>query len=566
MDLDKETMKRKTLSVNEENLLKQYHHLEENYEKIQKEYQNYRSSIEKKYQCIVEEKDVLLSSYSQQISTLQQEKLQTIEYYQEELQAKLRETNSYYEKLLETMKEKEKEIVEEERRNYYYDQLLLLQNQHQEETLSAINHEKEKSLIELNKLRSYYEERESSISKDILSLEKLHQQRLENYENTIQQLKLSIESLQEYLSTLSLSYEKKLSENHLIIQQLTTELQNQLLLLNSYKNEYQLLQEKDTSIQSNEKVYRGKLIEVMNEMKIIKSEKQELLSQVSSMNQENALKTSQLNDILTSITSQEQNMRIQKEEISLLESDLQRVIDDNSYLKNELLRYERLIYGVSQQQHQHQTSLQSNLANTLASSSTGRNLFSDQIQSKNGETSLHNSFTSSSGLPVPPSPSRFLNESHSFGDAKHQRSHHNYSNHHVSFRSASPSPSTTSYSSTSVSPATHARPSLSTAQKSPGKSSSSLLPPRPPSSYSATSLSNKFPNHHYQKKNHQDGIKETRKSFPFVKSLKCEYCLRPHGNNSKTSVPASSHSHHPTSSDNSSFICYFCHKRNMLKT
>jgi hypothetical protein len=450
--------------------------------------------------------------------------------------------------------------------------LLLLKNQHKE-TLSAINHEKEKSLLELNKLRSYYEERESSISKDILSLEKLHQQRLENYENTIQQHKLSIESLQEYLSTLSLSYEKKLSENHLIIQQLTTELQNQLLLLNSYKNEYQLLQEKDTSIQSNEKVYRGKLIEVMNEMKIIKSEKQELLTQLSSINQENTLKTSQLNDILTSITSQEQNMRIQKEEISLLESDLQRVIDDNSYLKNELLRYERLIYGVSQQQHQQQqSSLQSNLANTLTTSSTGRNLFSNQIQSKNGETSLHNSFTSSSGLPVPPSPSRFLNESHSFGDAKHQRSHHNYSNHHVSFRSASPSPSTTSYSSSSVSPATHVRPSLhavSTTQKSPGKSSSSLLPPRPPSSSSvaaATSLSNKFPNHHYQKKNHQDGIKETRKSFPFVKSLKCEYCLRPHGSNNKTSISASSHSHHPTSSDNSSFVCYFCHKRNMLKT
>lgn len=543
-------MKYKTLRIEEESIEQQYRHLEEQYDLLQTDYQHLHTIHQQSKQLQQEEKDTIIHHLQDEIKQLQQEKLQTIHQSQELLQQQLLEKTHYYEELIENMKQKEKTLLEQEMKQYYLNQLELLQKQYQDQIITITNAEKSKHLIELERVNKYYENKDYTINQDIQTLESLHKQRIEQYEKTIKDLYHEKEVMKEHISSLSLSYEKKLQDSSILIKQLTTEITNQLLIINALDKDKKELLEKDHTLISNEQLYRNKLIDILQENKIIKLEKQELLSQITSLHYELKEKTIQLQEILNNTTSQDSMVRIQKEEIIMLEKELSNEQEKLQYLKEELLKYERIIYGVAQQK----TSYESKSSGLVYPPENKNPVLLAETSSIHPLLSSDNRMTHQTNTP---------------------------SKHHVSFTGSTTSisprkdSSSISFLSKKGIGSVGKSPIRSTStSKAVGHTASSLSKtsnPTQPNAITTAMRSRMTSSSSVLGDGGVEGLTETRRAYPFLKSRKCEYCMR---TNPLTSTQITMTTTTTSSTTNKSqsqqynhhhFTCQFCHRDNIIK-
>jgi hypothetical protein len=341
--------KRKALSINEENLIQQNQLLQENYSNLKKEFDIFRQSSQHKLQSNEYEKEISLKSLQETIEDLENEKINLIQAHSLELKEKLQEKSYYYENMLGSMKEKEVSILKNELNLNYLNNMNLLKQEFHDDLLKCLNEEREKHFRELENLKSFYSEKERTVTQDLLSLEALHSSRIQQYEHSIRELVKQQEILKESNAYLSLDKEKKNNESILLLNSLKEEMEKLLLINHQQTTNLKLAHEKEKQSLLNEKILKENLMSCLNQQKLLEKENIEFKSQLTIFNQDMSKSLMINNNLSEKFNSIEHSYRIQREEISMLELEMNRYQEENKYLKKELLKYERLIYGVSQQ-------------------------------------------------------------------------------------------------------------------------------------------------------------------------------------------------------------------------
>lgn len=247
--------------------------------------------------------------------------------------------------------------LKEDIEKHYLDLIYKLQQDH----LQALDYSKHQQLKihvqELESLKSTFLQREHQISQDLILLEKLHSERIQSYEQQMNEKQNNIENLQSKLAENMLRSDVKEQTSISQYQDLHkkfTQLQVEYHEVYSNKlltqQNLDLLQQQFTSL-------REQAIEALSQTRILKHENQEL--QKLFHESRDALNHLQNNIIPDADECQRQQMkelRILREENRMLESELGRHKNDITHFQQQCANLEALVYGIPQHKSANQNS------------------------------------------------------------------------------------------------------------------------------------------------------------------------------------------------------------------
>lgn len=303
------------------------------------------------------EKVILIEAHNHKINKMEEEIKQIHLKYQEDLKERVDEMNKKYAKSLETVKEMEMNIFRQKLEGEKMRNFSELQKKFIVDIETVRTEERKVATVEIERIRSEYMSKEKETVADLTELERLHTQRVQQLEQQCLLLRTKNGELDDYIKklendkfllvnehqTITNSYKKKLQDS---------ENQSQLLQVHLRQTEDEII-----SITSKENKLREDLKQALIDNQLLRAELYEARQQASQGNihAEQWQRATQESEL--SITAAKTTAQIAKDEVLMLEHELQRLRDENLSLKDELYRADRVIFGIPQHQSDPRTFL-----------------------------------------------------------------------------------------------------------------------------------------------------------------------------------------------------------------
>ena len=216
--------------------------------------------------------------------------------------------------------------------------------------------ERRSKLREIENLRSSFKERERQTSDDLIILENLHNERLSRLENQNQNLIKRIELADRETQTAkdlakkgSVEVRLQASQHMQQAEDATRKAEAMLLQSTSLKRELQ-------ESRVRESTYREQLNNSLEENRLQRAEMLEAQKQAQNIQSEAMTWRKQAEQADMTYTTSATTVQIAKDEIRMLEYELNRVKEDNYALQQSLIKAEKLVYGSSRSNFENHTS------------------------------------------------------------------------------------------------------------------------------------------------------------------------------------------------------------------
>lgn len=291
--------------------------------------------------------------YEQKIQDLQLQLDETQRDAEKSYQSKLADIRNKYESTIRNIKEKELELLKQEVEGDRIRCLLEYQKKCELDIESARTEERKLAAVEVEKVRQAFIQREKQTAKDLVELEKLHAKRVDQLEEAITAEQKKYQGLKEEYQQTSLAFERKLQDFVHQIQQLHDKNHESVMVNDALQREMKSMNERVEERALKEVHYREELSKALTELRLLQAEKLELSAQSSNSNAQSLQWRQILQDQEARYSAMDAQLKITKEENSMLEHEATRLKQENENLKSELEKCDRLIYGVPQHRVDH---------------------------------------------------------------------------------------------------------------------------------------------------------------------------------------------------------------------
>lgn len=292
------------------------------------------------------EKSHLLSNYDMQIAKLTAEKDSMVTKAHNDTKLKVEEITL---KFHDTVKAVEESVVDTIRRQMDSDkirEITVMQKKCTKDIEVVRNEEKKAALLEINRIKASFSDRERQTADDLVQLEKIHNTRIKKLENICDDKSIAIQTCNKHIDELQIEVKRLEKEVKRKAVDHHKQLQEQASVA---QDVHMQLQEACRHIQESkvrEATYRDQLSKALEESRLQRAEYLEVKRQATN-GQAQAYQwkhIAQETDVSTSATVTA--LQIARDEIAMLENELKRVKADNMKLQRSAQRNETLVYGI----------------------------------------------------------------------------------------------------------------------------------------------------------------------------------------------------------------------------
>lgn len=350
--LEREVGLRNAAETREGSLREEFTAVQEKLSALQLEHAQSRDAHKVQSANWERERKQLTQEYTTKIATLEREKDEILAHAQQEVHSKTQELNLKYQHSIKNISQSGNETLRQEYEGELLRQGAEMQKRCQHEIEVVRTEERRVAAVELANQRAAYVKREHATSEDLLQLEKLHNTRVSQLEQQLAGARTTNERLQEELHTASLRADKGTESSHQTALRYRREMEEHSLRAEQLQQQLQISSEETQKAQGREAIYRAQLAEALKDVRVKSAELAEAKQQASvgSVEAQQWRKVSKESEL--SIAAAETSLQIARDEVGMLEFELKRVRNENAALKQELYRADKLIFGVSQHDHQ----------------------------------------------------------------------------------------------------------------------------------------------------------------------------------------------------------------------
>lgn len=294
------------------------------------------------------ERNRLIAESEHTINALRDEKDAAILQAHQDMKRKVAEMNEKMTRSLATLQENDRESLRQEIEGNHYRSITEIQKKCQKEIEAVRSEERRLAAVEIENVRSAFSSREHQTAEDLIQLEKLHAIRVAQLEKQLAAVKAQQQATEEKLMVASQAAVKGNASAQRHAEDLQQTVQESAKHAEQLKQDLLRAHQELQECHAREASYREQLNQALTENRLQRAELLELKEQAASGSAQayqwkKATKESEL-----SIIAAEQAVRIARDEVSMLEHALRRKEDELTALRRDLLRADRLIYGVPQ--------------------------------------------------------------------------------------------------------------------------------------------------------------------------------------------------------------------------
>ncbi len=348
--LEKEVQLRRRAQLSEEELRSQLHLAADKMATLEIELQRARTSLEAEQREWRRERKKLVAEHESAVAGLTQERDQGLEELKQQFQERAAEIQSKYDKSLSSLRGNEMELLRQQWDGEKSRLAVEMHKRSQKDQEVVRTEERRLAMAEIENLRKAYQSRERQTAADLLELEKLHSSRVRQLEQELDKERAGAQRYKEELAAAFLQIDRMKKEGDYNANEWKGKFHELHLRNDELERELNSASQAVGEMRSSEQSHREQAKQALAELRLQQAEVAELKRQAS----ENASSAFQWRKLVSeqehTVANSATASRIAKEEVALLEHQLQRYKQENHDLRLALQKAERLIFGVPQSQ------------------------------------------------------------------------------------------------------------------------------------------------------------------------------------------------------------------------